>query len=116
MNDPGPSMRTDDQLTDTQREGLILLIEEAGEVIQAATKLLRFGPLAQNGTKSYDNIRALSLEIGDFQAVLAACYSLQLADPPTVNEGRRRKPGRIEAYSRHIKDAAGNDISMQGIL
>lgn len=116
MIDSGPSMRTDDQLTDAQRELLVLLIEEASEVIQAATKLSRFGPLAQNGAIVYDNIKELSLELGDLQAMLSACYSLQLADPLLVHEGRMRKLSKIAVYSRHIKGIGMlmSDIVTQG--
>lgn len=55
----------------TREEKLILLIEECGEVIQAATKCLRFG---------YDrlepgygvNSEVLAQEVGDLEGVIAA--------------------------------------------
>lgn len=64
-NDP---KKFDDQLTPDEQARTIKLIEEAGEVIQAATKTLRFGAHNWNPadkTKEY-NVDALEREIGDF--------------------------------------------------
>jgi hypothetical protein len=56
----------------TRDELLILLIEECGEVIQAATKCLRFGFDVDHGTGYGLNSDALSRECGDLQAVMDA--------------------------------------------
>lgn len=53
----------------TRDELLILLIEECGEVIQAATKCLRFGYDVDRGTGYGNNRDALSREFGDLAAV-----------------------------------------------
>lgn len=57
------------KLCSAESERLALLIEECGEVIQAATKVLRHG---WNGRYDNDetNQEALEREIGDVQAVL----------------------------------------------
>jgi NTP pyrophosphatase (non-canonical NTP hydrolase) len=57
------------KLTDAESERLALLIEECGEVIQAATKVLRHG-WASRYDNSETNQEALEREIGDVQAVL----------------------------------------------
>jgi hypothetical protein len=51
---------------------LVLLIEECGEVIQAATKCLRFGFNSDHGIGYGLNSRVLSSECGDLQAIMDA--------------------------------------------
>jgi hypothetical protein len=56
----------------TRDELLVLLIEECGEVIQAATKCLRFGYDVDHGVDYGNNKLALSREIGDLLGVAEA--------------------------------------------
>jgi hypothetical protein len=56
----------------TRDELLILLIEECGEVIQAATKCLRFGYDTDHGVGYGQNDHILSNECGDLQGVIDA--------------------------------------------
>lgn len=56
----------------TRDELLILLIEECGEVIQAATKCLRFGFDVDHGLDYGNNAIALSREMGDLLGVMDA--------------------------------------------
>lgn len=51
-------------------ELLILLIEECGEVIQAATKALRFGWDVDHGVGYGNNRMVLSRELGDLMGVV----------------------------------------------
>lgn len=53
----------------TRDELMILLIEECGEVIQAATKCLRFGYDVDHGTGYGNNRDHLATELGDLTAV-----------------------------------------------
>lgn len=55
----------------TREEKLILLIEECGEVIQAATKCLRFGWDRDQPDYGVNN-EILAKEIGDLQGVVDA--------------------------------------------
>jgi len=54
----------------TRDELLVLLIEECGEVIQAATKCLRFGFDVDHGVDYGNNKLALSREVGDLLGVV----------------------------------------------
>jgi len=56
----------------TRDELLVLLIEECGGVIQAATKCLRFGFDADHGTGYGPNNLALSQEAGDLVGCIDA--------------------------------------------
>jgi NTP pyrophosphatase (non-canonical NTP hydrolase) len=53
----------------TRDEVLILLIEECGEVIQAATKCLRFGWDVDHGLGYGNNRDQLAKELGELTAV-----------------------------------------------
>lgn len=71
---------------------LILLIEECGEVIQAATKCLRFG-YAQDHRIGYGkNNEVLSREIGDLLGVIDSIPLIQ----PLVENARITKMERAE--------------------
>lgn len=56
----------------TQDDLLILLVEECGEVIQAATKCLRFGFDIDHNVNYGRNDLALAREVGDLTAVIDA--------------------------------------------
>ena len=79
----------------TRDEKLILLIEECGEVIQAATKILRFG--WDRSQPNYGvNHEVLAVEIGDMLGVID---SLPLDDAlmASSRENKIRKAERFKA-------------------
>lgn len=66
-------------LTPAEVERLNLVIEEAAEVIQAATKVLRHGWRSTHPScPSTDNREHLMKEVGDLRGVLQLCF--QAAD------------------------------------
>lgn len=83
----------------TLDEKLVLLIEECGEVIQAATKCLRFG--FTHDEPGYGvNSTKLAQELGDLVGVVDA---LPL-DWATLTQFRRTKIARAErAKAKHLK-------------
>jgi hypothetical protein len=76
----------------TKDELLVLLIEECGEVIQAATKCLRFGFQSDHGLGYGRNDLVLAKEVGELQAVMEALY----LDPDTVYWARLGKIARAQ--------------------
>jgi hypothetical protein len=62
--------------TPYERELLTILIEEAAEVQQRATKLLRFGRDEVQPGQDLSNKDRLSIELGDFAAI---CQRAQVA-------------------------------------
>lgn len=69
-----------DQLTMGERELLIILIEECGEVIQAATKILRHGPYSRSPLRpdSPCNKEHLGEEIGQLDYLIEKVQSAGL--------------------------------------
>lgn len=84
-------------ITDEERELLTILAEEAGEVIQAATKILRFGVEHHPG-KATPNNEHLGLEIGEFEHVANRLEKLGTIRETDRFKGKHRKRERLEIY------------------
>lgn len=90
-----------DEMDPNYVEVLMLLMEECAEVIQAASKVNRFGASAsrsdiENGaTKS----ELLSREIGDLLGLIDAVYLSGLTSETTIRCYRKRKQARLRKYS-----------------
>lgn len=84
--------------TDHEREILIILIEECGEVIQAATKLLRFG--AQDGYPGSmsTNSQSLGMEIGELLHMVEMAETAGLIHEDSYKLGKRRKRDKVARY------------------
>lgn len=78
----------------TREELLVLLIEECSEVIQAATKCLRFGYDVDHGTGYGNNREALAKEMGELTAVRD---ELEIDTDPAFLRGWTQKIQRAEA-------------------
>lgn len=87
----------------TRDENLILLIEECGEVIQAATKCLRFG-FNRNWPDYGVNHEVLAAELGD---LLGAADALGL-NQEIVEGARKVKLARVEYWKKYAKEHPSN--------
>lgn len=86
-------------LTDEEREVLTVLMEEAAEVIQAGSKILRFGKEEtprREGVKT--NVVVFSEEIGDLNTMMDLATELGLIDIVAQIEGEHRKTERFDKY------------------
>jgi hypothetical protein len=77
----------------TRDELLVLLIEECGEVIQAATKCLRFGYDVDHGTGYGNNRNALAKGAGELSAIIG---ELRLGNISHFSEGYETKIERAQ--------------------
>lgn len=92
-----------------EREILYHLIEECSEVIQRATKVLRFGTAEVQSGQSLDNVERLSEEVGNLKATMAKAESVNLLDEACINYGFDKKVKKFEKYSRFSnEDGAGH--------
>ena len=88
-------------LTDHEKELMTILMEEAAEVILAASKIIRFG--RENRPDSGEsNVVVLSMEWGELEHVAERAAALGLFDAEVVAAGRRRKRERL-AYFMQTK-------------
>ena len=85
-------------LTDYERELLVILMEECAEVIQAASKLIRFGK-ENRPDSGIPNTRTLALEFGDLQFVMdQVARPGGMLSPEECNEGYERKRERLAHF------------------
>lgn len=91
---------------DIEREILNTLIEEAAEVIQRATKLLRFGRDEVQPDQPLTNKQRLSEEIGDFFGMADIAVCAGLLDLKSSMDARDRKAKRFEKYRQFRPETA----------
>lgn len=90
----------------TRDDLLILLIEECGEVIQAATKCLRFGFNSDHGIGYGRNDAVLSREIGQCIAIMNALPT----DQEQVHLGATEKIAKAEAAKERYGASAEGPV------
>lgn len=81
-----------------EREILTIIIEEAAEVQQRATKMLRFGVQEVQPGQPYTNSERLGDEVGDFDAVLELAYRAGLLSEERVGVASSRKHEKLRAF------------------
>lgn len=81
-----------------EREILTILIEEAAEVQQRATKMLRFGVAEVQPGQPLSNSERLSDEIGDFNAVLHMAWEQGLVSQTRIDAAAERKRDKLRIY------------------
>lgn len=88
------------QVNDHQEECLNILQEECAEVIQAASKIKRFGINNRKDGEELNNLQNLEMELGD---VLALVDLLRNAGIGITDEGlERAKMAKMARLSRYM--------------
>jgi len=88
-------------LSPAEAERLALLLEEAGEVVQAVGKILRHGYESTHPNGSATNRENLTREIADVQvavSMMSRAGDIRLLD---VDEWAREKRVRVSRYLHH---------------
>lgn len=88
-----------------QREILEILIEECSEVIQRATKMLRFGVNETQPGQPYDNEARLSHEVGDLLIVIGLATASGLAREADIDFGAENKKRQLAKYMQTSPDS-----------
>lgn len=93
-------MSTANSLSLAQEEALHILIEECGEVIQAATKILRHGYSSYNPTiiGGETNRQALEREVGDLGSALDRLDRNGDIDMDNIIDHEARKSEKVKQY------------------
>lgn len=87
-------------VTEREREVLEILQEECAEVVQASSKLLRFG---QENYPGYgDNQEQLGLEIGDLLELIYEALASGIVTTEHIAAGRKRKREKLKVYTRYV--------------
>lgn len=89
---------------DKKTESLVLLMEECSEVIQAATKILRWGPDSNNnGILEKTNMEHLITEMGDVVALCSMVAIIWGINPEEIEDASVDKLERLKLYSGLFK-------------
>lgn len=99
-------------ITPLENTILVHLIEEASEIIKAATKIQRFGKTEVYPGTAITNVQQLGLEIGNFMAVRNLALSNSLINDRDMLDGnmdKQRKMGPEIADARIATAAAENE-------
>ena len=80
------------------RELLTILIEEAAEVQQRATKALRFGVEEVQPGQNYSNAERLALEIGDMLELVDRLTHASVVPTGTIMIGRENKRRQLAKF------------------
>lgn len=91
------------RLSDAEAERLAILIEECGEVVQAACKVLRHGYESTNPLFSMaeTNRQALERELGDLGHAASRMEKAADINPLAIRARAASKPERIKPYLHH---------------
>ena len=84
--------------TPREQEILVILIEEAAEVQQRATKALRFGLPEIQPEQDLTNRTRLSEEIGDMLCTMDMAFEEGVIERPAAEFSYKRKEQRLEQY------------------
>jgi hypothetical protein len=80
-------------------ETLVILQEEAAEVIQAISKIHRFGIDNSNPITGESSIETLHKELGDLQCMIDLCIEQGIIKPLSLQHYARAKREKLKIWS-----------------
>lgn len=83
------------RIKDANDELLVILMEECGEVIQEASKLLRF-------EHTEENLKRFAKEIGDLQCMIDLCQEYDLISFTDIDKHSMEKRVKLKKWSSLI--------------
>jgi NTP pyrophosphatase (non-canonical NTP hydrolase) len=86
-------------ITDRQREVLVIVQEEAAEVIQEISKIYRFG-IDDRHRDGMTHRQKLETEVGDLLCMIDLMVDNRLIDPTQVEIARQNKVTKLRKYSQ----------------
>ena len=88
-------------MTEQQKEILLITSEEAAEVIQAISKIFRFGIDAE--WKGIVNRKHLAEELGDLQCMIDLCRITGIVSEEDINNAAEAKYKKLQQWSTIFK-------------
>lgn len=87
------------QVTEHQEECLNILQEECAEVIQAASKIKRFGINNRKDGAELNNLQNLEMELGDVLALIDLCREAGIGiTDEGLEKAKKAKMDRLSKY------------------
>jgi NTP pyrophosphatase (non-canonical NTP hydrolase) len=102
MNDSQLTQALESQQT---QEAMDILQEEAAEVIQAVSKIRRFGWASKHPESQQTNLEHLEEELGDMQAMIEILMELGIVSWGSVTVAKRAKIEKLKKWSNIFKNS-----------
>lgn len=92
-------------MNDKQKEALLILQEECAEVIQAASKVFRFGVDSKwPNEDSASTLEELQMEVGQVLCMIDILTESCLLSDSAINEARHYKKEKLKIWSNIYAD------------
>ena len=91
------------ELDNKNTEILTILQEECAEVIQAASKIKRFGIHSVNPTTKKSNLEILTQEISDTLCLIDLLVENLSLDQEVIQEGKNQKLAKLKKFSFYLR-------------
>lgn len=91
-------MNKRDDLTDEQLYNLEVLVEEAGEIIQAKSKIIRFGLHDYHPKNKMPNQQKLGMEIGNMLKMVDILVDQGIILTEDINRGNEEKEIKLKTW------------------
>lgn len=100
-----------EHFTRAQDERLRKVNEEAGEIVQAYSKLISYGSTTTFDGITYQNIDDFTKECGDILSAIERLIQFGQLDPSKLMEYKRLKSQSVLKYLRHQDDTPVNNLT-----
>lgn len=87
-------------MDEKQREIMLIAQEESAEVIQAISKVFRFGPDNYHPDGKKTNNEHLAEEIGDLFCMIELMIERGMVDPVLINKASLAKRDKLQKWSK----------------
>lgn len=97
-------------MNNSDLDKLVQTMEECGELIQAISKYLRFGPESFHpATPETSNAKQVGIEAGNVLAMIDQLSQLKLVASSDLEIGYQQKGWSLIEYAKHVHGADKND-------
>ena len=86
-------------MTKVEHEIMAIAQEECAEVVQAISKIFRFGLTAKHPDRTYDNKAQLEEEIGDLICMVSLMVEKGIVNESNIEQAAKRKRKKLETWS-----------------
>ena len=86
-------------MTKVEHEIMAIAQEECAEVVQAISKIFRFGLTSKHPDNTYDNKHQLEEEIGDLVCMISLMVENGIINESNIEQAANRKRKKLELWS-----------------
>jgi NTP pyrophosphatase (non-canonical NTP hydrolase) len=91
------------EFTIASQEALRILQEECAEVIQATSKIFRFGLESKHPNENRNNIERLEEELGDLEAMISILIEQGVVQEDKILDAKSKKYDKLRIWSTILR-------------